>query len=86
MKIGSIVTRKQAEPKYGQLPRKALRTEWAILKAESHDDELWYRCNTLSNLALVGQKDEWGKTRTIETDSTIFLPEELVDTGRIYPL
>ena len=86
MKIGSIVTRKQAAPKYSQLSRKAQETRWVILEAESHDDELWYRCNTLSNLALVGQKDEWGKTRTIETDSTIFLPEELVDTGRIYPL
>ena len=86
MKIGSIVHRKQADPKYGQLSAENMAEEWVILKAESFGNEIWYRCNSVNNLALVGEKDEWGKKRTVKTDSTIFLPEELVDTGRIYPI
>lgn len=86
MKIGSIVCRKQVGHKYGQLSAENMAKEWVILAAESFDNELWYRCNSVSNIALVGQKDEWDKTRTIKTDSAIFLPEELVDTGRVYPL
>lgn len=86
MKKGTIVRRVQGPKKYGILPQKALEADWVVLATESKHDEFWYRCNTISNLSLVGEKDEWGKVRTIRTDSTIFLPEELADTGRVYPL
>lgn len=87
MKKGTIVHRVQGPSKYGHLPDKAKETDWVILNSESRDGELWYRCNTAANLARVGnEKDEWGKVCTVLTDSTIFLPEELQDTGRIYPL
>lgn len=86
MKKGTIVRRVQGPKKYGILPQKALETDWVVLDTESKHDEFWYRCNSVSNLALVREKDEWGKVRTILTDSTIFLPEEIYDTGRVYLL
>lgn len=87
MKKGTIVRRIQGPTKYGRLPVKALETDWIILNSESRNGELWYRCNTTANLARAGnEKDEWGKICTVLTDSTIFLPEELQDTGRCYPL
>lgn len=86
MKKGTIVRRIQGPKKYGILPQKALETDWVVLDTENKNDEFWYRCNTVSNLALVGEKDEWDKIRTVLTDSTVFLSEEIQDTGRVYPL
>lgn len=87
MKKGTIVRRVQGPKKYGVLSKEALETDWVVLGPLTIDGELWYQCNTVANLASAGnEKDEWGKVRTALTDSSVFLPEEIADTGRVYSL
>ena len=85
-KRGDIVRRTQGPKKFGILPPEALAKDYVILGQETRGVVIWYHATTVHNLARVGTdaRDEWGKPCTERTDSTIFLTEELVGTGRRY--
>ena len=85
-KRGDIVRRTQSPKKFGTLSPEALAVDYVILGQETHGVVIWYRATTVRDLTRVGTdaRDEWGKPCTERTDSTIFLTEELVGTGRRY--